>query len=227
MAVRRVIVAIADDHPLYRADRSDRAGARDPRLDGRRPVRPGDRRAGLFLATSACVLVLLGAAVVFLHATVRAEPTQDGATVGGLRYAVNDAWILDPQWRVDASITRGLPAADRKLGRDELLYAVFVGVTNETGRRLPMARPLALRDATNHEYRSVPLGESNRYAYRPHVMAPQSHRPAPWTPAGEDMTAEGLMSVFRIPRSAYDDGRLQLVVHDPAHPDATRALPVL
>lgn len=183
--------------------------------------------AGLFLAASACVLLLLGAAVVFLHPTVRAEPTQDSATVGGLHYTVNNAWLVDPQWRVDAPIARGLPASDRKLGPDELLYAVFVGVTNETGRRLPMARQFALLDATNHEYPPAPLGEDNRYAYRPHVMAPQTHRPAPWTPAGQDMTAEGLMLVFRIPRSAYNNGGLELVVHDPAHPATTHALPVL
>jgi hypothetical protein len=112
----------------------------------------GALAAGLFLASSACALVLLAAAVVFLHPTVNAQPQQTAATVGDLHYAVNNAWILDPRRSVDAQVARGLPANDRKLGPDELLYAVFVGVTNETGRRLPMATHFALRDVTNRDY---------------------------------------------------------------------------
>jgi hypothetical protein len=183
--------------------------------------------AGVFLATSACLLLILGAAVVFVHPTVSVARPQNATTVGGLHYDITNAWILDPRRRVDADVARGLPTSDQNVGPNELLYAVFVGVTNESDRRLPMATDVALVDGTNHEYAPVPLGAANRFAYRPRPMAPQTHRPAQWTPAGKSMSAEGLMLVFRIPRSAYEAGSLELVVHDPGHPETTRSLEVL
>lgn len=176
-----------------------------------------------FVAAGACLLAL-AAAVVFLHPTVRAEPKYDSATVGGLHYAVNNAWILDPSRRVDMQIARGLPAADRNLGPKEVLFAVFVGVTNETNRQRPMATHIALRDVANRDYTPVRVGAGNRYAYRPLAMAPQTHRPAPWTPAGKDLVADGLMLVFRIPRGAYENGPLELLLRDPGDPTAIASM---
>jgi hypothetical protein len=196
------------------------------RLQAPRPAL-GALAAGLFVASTACALVLLAAAVVFLHPTVNAAPRQTAATVGDLHYAVNNTWILDPRRRVDADVARGLPAADRNLKPDELLYAVFVGVTNETTRPLPMATHVVLRDGTNHEYAPVPVGAANRYAYRPRTLAPKSHRPAPTTPAGEDLSADGLMLLFRIPRRAYDKGSLELLLRDPGDPASVGSIEVL
>jgi hypothetical protein len=177
------------------------------------------------VAATACVFVTLAAAVVFVHRTVRATPAGTEETVGGLHYSVDNAWILNPNRKVDAQVAKGLPAAGRASGR-QLLYAVFVGVTNETDRRLPMAKDIELRDTENREYAPLRLGRANAYAYRPHVMAPQTHRPAPWTAAGSNLAAVGSMLVFRITRQAYAGGPLELVVHDPAHPDSVRTIQV-
>src|SRR5215208_4435743 len=96
--------------------------------------------AGFAAASAACLLVLLPAAVVFVHPTVNAEPAQTAASVGALQYAVNNGWILDPHRRVDAQVARGVPAAARRLGPDELLYGVFVQVANRSAKPVPMAR---------------------------------------------------------------------------------------
>ncbi len=183
--------------------------------------------AGIALVSTACLLVLLAAGVVFLHPTVNAEPAQTTATVGNLRYSVNNAWVLDPQRQVDEPYARGLPAAARHLGQDELLYAVFVEVTNGTAKPVPMATDLALRDVTNREYAALTLAGANPYAYRPATMAPMSQQPAARSPAGVDQSAEGLMLVFRIPRQAYENGPLELLVHDPADPASTGSMQVL
>jgi hypothetical protein len=195
------------------------AGARMPPL--------GALAALLFLASSACLILLIAAAVVFIHPAIGAQPPQTTATVGGLDYAVTNAWLLDPKSSIDAEVARGLPAADRSLAPDEALYAVFVGVTNATGRQLPMAAHVVLRDVMNRDYTPVALGAANQYAYRPGTMAPRSQQPAPGTPAAGDMSAEGLLLVFRIPRNAYDNGPLELLVHDPADPAAVATMQVL
>ena len=183
--------------------------------------------AGFAAASAACLLVLLAAAVVFVHPTVNAEPAQTAASVGDLQYAVNNGWVLDPHRRVDAQIARGLPAAARHLGPDDLLYAVFVQVTNGTAKPVPMATDVALRDVTNRKYTPLPLGAGNRYAYRPGVLAPKSQQPAADSPAGGDQSAEGLMLVFKISRQAYEDGPVQLLVHDPGDPAVTGSMQVL
>jgi hypothetical protein len=182
--------------------------------------------AAVVIAAAACVFVLIVAAVVFLHRTVESSPSGTESTVGGLHYRVENAWILDPNRHVDAPLAKGVPSAHTRAGEHRLLYAVFVGVTNETDRRLPMATEIALRDTRNREYAPLPLGARNAYAYRPRVMAPQTHRPAPWTASGRDLSAVGSMLVFRIPRRSYDDGPLELVVHDPAHPASMRTIQV-
>ncbi len=183
--------------------------------------------AGLALASAAVLIVVLAAAVIFIRPAVSGTPAQTAATVGDLHYAVNNAWVLDPERPLDAAFASGLPQADRALGADELLLAVFVGVTNETDRRVPMAKQLALQDSTNHVYAPVPLGPANRYAYRAGTIASKSHQPAPSSPAGSDQSAEGLLLVFRIPLRAYDDGGLALIVRDPADPARTGSLQVL
>jgi hypothetical protein len=180
----------------------------------------------VFVAAAATVLVLLAAAVVFVHRTVQASPSGTEETVGGLHYSVENAWILTPSRSVDAPLAKGLPSADTRAGGDHLLYAVFVDVTNETDRSLPMASEIALRDTRNREYAPLALGAGNAYAYRPGVIAAQTHRPAQGTAAGRDLSAEGSMLVFRVPRRSYNDGPLELVVHDPAHPASARTIQV-
>jgi hypothetical protein len=180
----------------------------------------------LLAAAAACVFVMVAAAVVFVHRTVRTTPTGTEETVGGLHYSVDNAWILNPDRKVDAQVAKGLPVAARRANRRQLLYAVFVGVTNETDRGLRMAKDIELRDVLNREYAPLPLGRENAYAYRPRVVEPQTHRPAQWTAPGRDLSAVGSMLVFRIPRQAYAGGPLELVVHDPAHPDSVRTIQV-
>jgi Co/Zn/Cd efflux system component len=176
--------------------------------------------AGVFVVVAACVVVVVAAMVIFIQPTVTDEPDQTTVTVGGLHYSVNNSWILDPHRPVDAAVAEGLPRRDAQLPPGELLYAVFLGVTNETDKRLPMASDIVLSDIRNVEYAPARLAADNKFAYKPVVMAPTSHQPAPWTTAENDISAEGRMLVFRISRRSYNDGALQLVLRDPLHPAA-------
>jgi hypothetical protein len=191
-----------------------------------RTLDPAAAAVCALVAAMATVFVLFVVAVVFVHRTVQTSPSGTEETVGGLHYHVDNAWILDPSRSVDAPLAKGLARAATRARGHRLLYAVFVGVTNETDRRLPMATDIALRDARNREYAPVHLGRENAFAYRPVVMAPQTHQPAPSTPAANDLSAVGSMLVFRIPQRSYDDGPLELVVHDPAHPASVSTIQV-
>jgi hypothetical protein len=176
------------------------------------------------IAAAVVVVVALTALVIFVRPAVHGQPDQTTVTAGGLHYKVNNAWVLQPRRRLDAAIARGLPRADAHLSPDELLYAVFVGVTNEHDAPLPMASDIALRDTLGVEYAPTPLGPANEYAYRPTVLEGKAHLPAPWTAAGGDLTADGLMLVFRIPRRSYENGPLQLLLRDPLRPGTVQTV---
>jgi hypothetical protein len=192
----------------------------------RRPLPLAGLTAAVGMGATVCVFLLVAAAVIFVGPTVASSPTQTTATTDGLHYSVNNAWVLDPHRPVDARVAEGLPARDAHLPPDELLYAVFVGVTNDTSKPRQMASDIALRDTRNLEYAPTRMAPDNRFAYEPAVLNGKSQLPAPGTPAQADISANGLMLVFRIPRRSYADGPLQLVLHDPRQPSSVQTVQI-
>jgi hypothetical protein len=191
-----------------------------------RPLPVAGLAAAVAMGAAVCVFVLVAAAVIFVRPSVASPPTQTAVTVDGLHYSVNNAWVLDPRRPVDAKLAEGLPARDAHLPKDELLYAVFVGVTNETSKPRQMVSDIGLRDARNLDHAPTRVAPDNRFAYEPAVLDGKSHLPAPGTPAETDISADGLMLVFRIPRRSYADGPLQLVLHDPRQPSSVQTLQI-
>jgi hypothetical protein len=176
------------------------------------------------IGAALCVLLVIAAAVITVRPAVAGEADPTAETVGGVRYSVNNAWILHPRRAVDANVAKGLPAGDAHLPQDQLLYAVFLGVSNETGTPRQMASDIALRDTTYREFAPERMAPDNRFAYRPTVVGAKSQLPAPGTPGATDLSAGGLMLVFRIPRRSYDDGPLQLVLHNPQRPGSVQTV---
>ena len=197
-----------------------------------RPTRRRDRRdvpvaslaAVVGMGAALCVLLIITVAVITVRPAVAGEADPTAATVGGVHYSVNNAWILDPRRPVDAEVAKGLPPGDAHLPHDQLLYAVFLGVTNETGTPRQTVSDIALRDTRYREFAPERMAPDNRYAYRPTVVGAKSHLPAPGTPGATDLSAEGLMLVFRVPRRSYDDGPLQLITHNPQRPGAVQTV---
>jgi hypothetical protein len=189
-----------------------------------RPSRLAGLVAAVTIGSAACVLLILAAAVILLRPTVARAHTQTAVTADGLHYSVNNSWILDPRRPADATVAAGLPARDAQLPSDQLLYAVFVGVTNETRTPRRMASDITLRDTRNVDYAPTRIARRNRFAYRPAVLEGKSHLPAPGTPADTNLSAGGLMLVFRISRRSYADGPLELVLHDPRRPGSVQTV---
>ena len=187
------------------------AHSRTPAQRVRRTIDPSAVAIVVLTAAIAAVFVLFVAAVLFVHGDVASSPSGTEGTIGGLRYDVDNAWLLDPNRSVDAALAKGLPATATRARGHRLLYAVFVGVTNETGRSLPAATDIRLLDTRGREYAPLPLGSRNTFAYRPHVIAPHAGLPAPSSPAGRDLSAQGSMLLFRISRrSRSTTGRWSL-----------------
>ena len=168
--------------------------------------------AGIALVVSGFVL-----GVAEQQPTTRAQavsPTTP-VQVGGLVYQAPQARVLDPGNPVDREILRGVPAARRPLPRTEAWFGVFLGVSNPQRRALPAAQRFVLVDLDGHRFAPEPLGD-DAYAYRAAAVAAGRDYPPETSPAARNLTAQGALLLFRIPRASYDFGALELRIADPS-----------
>jgi hypothetical protein len=171
------------------------------------------------------VTLLCGAAItvtVFaLMQLVPPAPNLAAAAIGssvqvrGVSYTSPGARPLDPRNRHDAALMRGAP---RARGRRRIWFGTFLLATNHGTRPAAMARRIVLRDESGHTYRPVALPAGNRYRYRPRTLAAGAQAPGPRSPAQSDLAAGGALLLYRIPRSAYEEGPLEVAV-GAAHAD--------
>jgi hypothetical protein len=165
------------------------------------------------LGAGLLVLVALVAAVVLLSRGTAAADEGSGvvADVGGLEYRALDVRLLRPANAGDARMLAGLA----HVGSDQVWFGAFLTAQNPTRAPLPMATGFALRDVRGRVYRPVALPAGNPVAYSAQTVAPGAQSPGADTPAQRDLAAEGGLVLFRVPRSSYDAGPLELVIEDP------------
>jgi hypothetical protein len=177
------------------------------------------------LALSVCALF---AALVVLMATEKrvaaAAPDYRVVRTGGIEYESMQGRPIHPENAVDRRIAAGLSADDRSSRGGTTLFGAFFSVTNDSSRPLRTADRIELRDQSGRVYHPVALPASNPYAYRARVVRPGTRHPSVGSPADDNLAATGLVLLFRIPAADYDDGVLELVIHDPLHPAHTVSL---
>jgi hypothetical protein len=99
-----------------------------------------------------------------------------------------------------------------------MLFGAFIAVANDSPGWRPAAERIELRDDAGHVYRPLPLPATSRYAYVPRPVPPRTRIPGPGTPADDNLAATGRLLLFRIPADRYDEGLLELVIHDARDP---------
>jgi len=158
--------------------------------------------------------------------TPAAASAQSVGELGGLVYQVPEARALDPGNPVDAGILHGIPVARGALPAGQEWYGVFLTVQNPGRRARLAARSLVLVDVEGHRFGpEQPLG-SNVYAYRLGRLGPGQVYPPAISPAAENLTAQGALLLFRIPRASQAAGPLELRIHPPAGHGQPQDLPV-
>jgi hypothetical protein len=172
--------------------------------------------------------VALFATLVLLTATEKrtavAAPDYRVVATGGIQYEAVQGRPVHPKNAVDRRIVAGLDADDRRARPGTILFGAFLSATNASASALRTAHQIELRDDRGRVYRPIALPASNPYAYHARVVRPGSRIPGFGSPADDNLAAAGLMLLFRIPAFDYDDGVLELVIHDPLHPADTVSL---
>jgi hypothetical protein len=184
-------------------------------------MRGSNLYALLVAVFAVCAASLLGVLFAFLFVakpTIGTPPDNRVVAVGGLQYEAMLGRPVYPSDSVDAPMVAGLPARERRVRPGQMLFGAFIGVTNDSPQSLPAAGRIELRDEGGHVYRPLPLSTSNPYAYVPRPVPPKTRIPGVGTPADDDLAATGKLLLFRIPADSYDDGVLELVIHDARNP---------
>ena len=145
--------------------------------------------------------------------------------VGPLKYQVQISRQLNPYDVEDRAYLTGLRRADRVLGEDDVWFAVFIRVQNETDRTQSPAEDYSIEDTQDNVYRPVPIASINHFAYRAQPMPPKSLIP-PVNSLASEGTVQGSLLLFKIPRPSLDNRPLELTIEAPGEKPATVDLDV-
>ncbi len=185
--------------------------------------------AVLFAVLVTCAAGLVG---VLLALVLIAKPTNNAASddrvvaVGGLQYEAMLGRPIHPRDSVDAPMVAGVPARELRLRSGQMLFGAFIAVANDSPQSREAARRIELRDDAGHVYRPLPLSASNPYAYVARPVPPRTRIPGFGTPEDDNLAATGKLLLFRIPASSFDEGTLELVIHDARDPHRLAGLVV-
>src|SRR3954470_986156 len=143
-------------------------------------------------------------------------PEGQYAQIGGLKYQVQLAREMNPTDREDSQSLTGLDAAARQLSPKDTFFGVWMRVQydKKDGQPLPTARDFVMFDTQGNQWRPIPLGADNVFAYRPLTLSPSQILPQPDTAAAES-TVQGALLLFRLPFENLQNRPLVLHVTNP------------
>ena len=177
--------------------------------------------AGILLILAAFVLAIVGR-----ENRSATPPTLNLVSLGGLLYQAPEHRPLDPGNPVDREILRGVSATRRRVPANQEWFGVFLTVSNPGRRARPAARQFQLVHLDGHHFRPQPGVRGDPYAYRPGDVAPGTVYPPASSVAAQNLTAQGVLLLFLIPRPSLDFGSLVLRITDPSGHGARADLPV-
>ena len=141
--------------------------------------------------------------------------------VGEMKYQVQASRQLNPSDRQDLRFLTGIPPRDRELRSDQVWFAVFLRVENESKRPLPPSGEIEIHDTQDNVYEPIDLEPSNAFAYRTTIaIPPGSVLPLPDTPAF-GTAAQGAMLLFKLRVQALDNRPLELIIENEHGPPQT------
>ena len=132
--------------------------------------------------------------------------------VGDLKYQVEISRQLNPAAiPEDRTFTAGLAPADAQLGQDEIWFAVFVRVENETSKPQRPATAFSITDTDGNTYRPLKIDPaSNAFAYTDDPVRSKSYIPNPDSVPAQVGSIGGLELLFKIKRDSLNNRPLEL-----------------
>jgi hypothetical protein len=135
--------------------------------------------------------------------------------IGHLKYQVQLSRELNPYDNEDASYFAGMAPADRVLSPSQAWFGVFVLAFNKHDQSYPASNDYYITDTQGLVYRPTPVPGENPFAYHAAAVAPHDQLPTKGSPAYDGPTG-GLVLLFKVPLTSFDNRPLVLHIGDPA-----------
>jgi hypothetical protein len=169
---------------------------------------------------TARLIALCLAAVAALAATgcgnrqeVRTEGDTEGiyVDVGDLKYQVQISRILNPSDVEDRTYLLGLSEGVAP-AKDEVWFAVFMRVQNDTDRTLTPADQFEITDTTDRSFTPLNLdANANPFVYKPTPIGPGKLIPQVGSVASEG-TIQGSLILFKVKVESLSNRPLELKI---------------
>ncbi len=118
-------------------------------------------------------------------------------TVDELTYQVQLSRILNPASVEDKAYLAGLPEGEEP-SADEVWFAIFMRVENETEKELPAAASFSIIDTQETRFEPIELdSEANMFDYEARPILSGELLPEPNSPAS-DNTIQGALLLFKV-----------------------------
>jgi hypothetical protein len=146
--------------------------------------------------------------------------------VGSLKYQVEISRQLNPSIPEDRTFLSDVTGGDGQLGNDEVWFAIFVRIENESDQAQPPASGYTITDTQGNEYRPVSIGPGNPFRYTSEPVPANGVAPDPDSVAGDDTSIAGRELLFRLKRETLDNRPLELTIESAGGDKATDVLDV-
>jgi hypothetical protein len=174
------------------------------------------RRPSTFLVLLVVPLVL-GACGNKKSTTTVGDTEGTYLDVGPLKYQVQISRELNPKAVEDVQFLKGIAPSERTLKPDEVWFAVFVRVENETKHFQRPATDYSIHDTEGNAYTPLTVSKSNPFAYNPVPVRPNNLIPLPDSVAAQTSIG-GEMLLFKFARTSLENRPLRLIIKSPAGP---------
>jgi hypothetical protein len=145
--------------------------------------------------------------------TLKAETEGIYLDIGDMKYQVQISRQLNPGDIEDRDYLRGV---GDKLGPDDVWFAVFVLVQNESSKVQHPATAFDITDTEDHVFNPVSIDTKvNLFAYNPVPLEGKGMLPNPDATAAQN-SINGELLLFKMPRTTLDNRPLELKIHNPA-----------
>ena len=137
-------------------------------------------------------------------------------TVDDLKYQVQISRILDPASPEDEAYLRGVPETEGDPGQDEVWFAVFMRVENDSDEPHMTAEEFTIKDTQDTEFEPIELDEErNLYVYEPVELPAGTLLPVLNSPAS-DNTIRGRLLLYKVKTDSLGNRPVELEIASPS-----------
>jgi hypothetical protein len=133
--------------------------------------------------------------------------------VGPLKYQVQLSRALNPgAIAEDRTLISGVAPGEAQLGPDEVWFAVFVRIENETGDPQTPAPSYEITDQQGNTYEPVKVDATNPFHYDMTPIRPHGFAPGPDTVARQLGSIGGMLQLFKLKHDTLANRPLELKI---------------